>query len=330
MPTISLTAENFSGAYAGFNTTRPVLLEVSWLEMMTASLTLGFQKWPEVASAGFPLWSHRIGLGMSATSYLMDDSGTWRLDPAYASLDLSEKSAMSYWQGMIFSKITAARHLGIPWLANVDDMRSKGQLQTNVRTKSRGDLVGRDKDDAYHVIEAKGRSQRVEAGLIQHAKDQAAEISSINHSIPATTSACISKLWKCPIEVLLDDPPADGNEKIKLSFEDDQFWSWYYSGITKHIKEYSINPFLESFPAKVKLPSDYIWVLLSDWLDTPWRRYPHPDFRGSILIGLPNQIIKFPSAAREYTSVEANSFKFENSESLFIASDHVALARVEF
>ncbi|MEE4297339.1 MAG: hypothetical protein V2J20_12065 [Wenzhouxiangella sp.] len=331
MPTISLTAKNYRGTYVSFNTTAPVLLEVSWLELMTASLTLGFQKWPEVATTGFPFWFHRMGLGMSATAYLREDSSSWHLDPAYASLDLSEKAAMSYWQGMIFCKIAAARHLDVPWLANVDDMRSKGQLRTSGTTKSRGDLVGRDRADAYHVIEAKGRSQRVEAGLIEHAKDQAAAISSINGSTPSTTSACISKLWKCPIEVLLDDPPTDGDDKIKLSFKEESLWSWYYYGIINYIQENSVRPQQKWWLSKVDKPSGYLWAILSDWPQAPWRFLLAPHFEGSFwAIGLPTRVVETPSAAREYTFSNNNTAHSSDNKSLFVASDHVALLRADF
>lgn len=318
MPNIKLTAQNFSGTFAALNSTTNVSL--SHVQFLLASLTLGFQRLGGFYKSGFRSMFHRFGIGMSSLAYFEDHRGNWKLADDYNKLDASEKSAMSYWQGMVFAKLIAERHLNVPWLAHVDDMRAKGLLTTTAPTKERGDLVGRDRSGAWHVIEAKGRSSCLETGLLTKAKLQASLVATINGVSPQTNSACISKLWKTPIEVLLDDPPQDENSQESWDFKENTFWEYYYGNMAGYIKKSDLaekNNFLKSYRVAPLLYGDLPFPgfpRFSKWL---WRDWPH------LWIGLPIDIIDSPA--------KASSYKYEtpkgnvNEEGIFIASDHSAL-----
>ena len=212
MAEIKLITKRFRGAYKSLNKTE--MLTITRRAFLRASLTLGFQRFGDFWHSGWRSWTHRLGTGLSGLAYLESSSANLHLSPDYGRLDGSEKSAMSYWQGMIFAKLVAEQKLSVRWLAHVDDMRSKGLLTTTASTNERGDFVGHTLAGDWHVVEAKGRSTHLEKGLVKKAKRQAALVKTINGVAPHTHSACVSCLWKNPIVVLFDDPPGGGAAKV--------------------------------------------------------------------------------------------------------------------
>ena len=209
MSNISLEITKFRGNYAHLN--QPYThLEVSKLEMMLASITLGFRSWSEPDILSWRSLIHRFGLGLSSISYLEEDEELWRRHSSYAHLDGSEKGAMSYWQGMIFAKVIAEKKLDIPWLIHADSLTKSGQLIRATKSK-KGDFMGRDINQKWHSIEAKGRSNSVEKGLIKHAKKQAKSIKKTSPIQATTASVCLSSILKSGIKIRLIDPPIDQN-----------------------------------------------------------------------------------------------------------------------
>lgn len=203
---------------------------------LAATLTLGFQRFSSVVQAGPRLWLHRLGQGLSGIAYLSNKGGFLCLSQDHRALDGSEKTGMSYWQGMVFAKLAVAEVLRIRWLQHADAMESLGRLDRNTGQgkNSRADMVGQDDNKRWHVVEAKGFSRTLPPGAIQNAKDQAGIVGTIDNEPPTTTSASIACLWKSPIEIVLDDPPPIKNEKWHLNRDD--YWSSYYGGIANYIR----------------------------------------------------------------------------------------------
>jgi hypothetical protein len=140
---------------------------------------------------------------------------------------------------MALAKIIAQTELGIPWLANVDQMRASGALTITSGSSERGDLVGRDASARWHVVEAKGRSSPYPSSLVTKAKSQSARVTAINGHPPATTSACIASLFEQPISVLLDDPPPQGDPNgEQWRIEEDLFFKEYYRGIIGLLRDF--------------------------------------------------------------------------------------------
>lgn len=244
MGRISVSVEGFTGDYAGLNGVRE--MNVSRRAILGASLTLGFQNFGDLMSAPGRQWLHRILQGCSCLNCLSKTGRGWSGHEFRDSLDASEKSQLSYWQGMIFAKLVAAEVLSVPWLANVDDLVSSGTVVTDDESEERGDLVGRCRQDRWHVVEAKGRSNPYSSELVEKAKQQASRIVSVSGHAPVTHSACVASLWEDPIKVILADPPPDGDES--LDFQDEQFWKNYYAGISGYIREFSeITEFTKPF-----------------------------------------------------------------------------------
>ena len=168
MANVTVTCRNFPTEYVpanGMHTRDISLRAVLW-----AVVTVGAQRFPDVSSIGWRVFFHRFGMGISALSFLEQTPEGLCLSDRYRSLDRSEKGAATYSYGMALAKIVADVELGMPWLAHVDQMRQSGVLTIASGTNERGDLVGRDSNDAWHVVEAKGRSNSYPTSLIMKAK----------------------------------------------------------------------------------------------------------------------------------------------------------------
>jgi hypothetical protein len=316
---ISIQTTGFTGAYAALNGSS--LVDVTRLAFLRASLTLGFQRFGDVMSAGWRLWSHRLGLGFSGLAYLEDRTGNLCRVAEHSALDSSEKGAMSYWHGMVFAKLVAEHTLQIPWLAHVDDMIRKGVLTATPGTKERGDLAGRTLAGDWHVIEAKGRSSRIEKDLIQDAKHQAALITLVSGRTPRTHSACVTCLWTDPIKVILDDPPPkEGDDTESWSFTDAEFLNYYYRNMAAYIQSYGSQTGQDTLLGYVTAPLFPYFLEEREFF--PFM--PRDLFRRAPLrIGLPAEILESPTQAAVFL---ANR---DSNPSPYIGLDGVALLGVQ-
>ncbi len=237
MANVRVTCQNFAGPFAATNGVRT--RDISQRAVLRAVVTVGAQRFRDVLSPGWRHLLHRFGMGLSAVSFLRQTPAGLCLSDTYGSLDGSEKGAATYWYGMALAKIVAETELGIPWLAHVDQMRVSGALTITSGSNERGDLVGRDGQARWHVVEAKGRSSPFPGSLVANAKSQSARVTKIDGHSPATTSACIASLFTQPISVLLDDPPPqDDANGEQWEIEDDLFFKEYYRGITQLLRAF--------------------------------------------------------------------------------------------
>ncbi|MEJ5344446.1 MAG: hypothetical protein WHS83_06010 [Chloroflexus sp.] len=246
MACVEVTCSNFSNKYARINGKKR--RKVSRFMVLRSVVTVGFQRFTDIFLPWWPTlqdswkWSsllHRFGMGLSAFSFLRQSSADLCLDHSFQALDSSEKAVVSYWCGMALAKIVADTELEVPWLMHVDVLHKKGALILQGSTNERGDLVGLGKRDDWHVVEAKGRSNKYHRSLVEKARKQAERIVRINDKKPATNSACITSLFTQPISVLLEDPPADGEENgEQWNIRQDDFFRNYYGAIITYLRQF--------------------------------------------------------------------------------------------
>ncbi len=292
MANIEISCRNFTGSYARLNGTRNK--NVSRRAFFRAVLTVGMQRFEDLFRLGWRGFVHRFGMGLSAFSFLEQNGNDLCLSTEYSKLDMSEKGAATYWYGMAMAKLVAETELSIPWLAHVDQLRDSGALTTSSLSKERGDLVGKDGNNRWHVIEAKGRSNQYPVSLVTKAKNQAARVIAVNGQAPVTTSACIASLYSQPISVLLDDPHIDNESKEQWRIKDDEFFREYYRGIIEYLRE--IRPRREHvigntvFVAAPLYP--FYWEFFHEPPPFPWKHR-----ETDLEIGLLNDIYKKPESA---------------------------------
>lgn len=235
MANIEIICRNFTGSYAVLNGSRRI--DISQRAFLRAVITVGMQRFSDMARLGWRGFFYRFGIGMSALSYIEQRGNSLCLAAEYQHLDMSEKGVSSYWYGMALSKLVAETELSIPWLSHVDRMKGSGALQTSSDSNERGDLIGRGLNNDWHVLEAKGRSNKYSVDLVTKAKNQAARVISINGQPPSTTSACIAALFSEPISVLLDDPDWDKESNEQWEIKDKEFFQEYYRSIISYLRE---------------------------------------------------------------------------------------------
>jgi hypothetical protein len=190
MADILLQARSFSDTYSELNGTYRI--PVSLRTYVRAALTIGFQSGVDARAADRSVRRYLFTSAHGLFGFLQDLKGNLSLKSAYHTIESSEKGTLTFRHAAILAKIVADRHLKIPWLANVDEMRRQGYLTTNEATKERGDYVGLDEAQNWHAIEAKGRSNGVADSLVEEAKKQASRIETVNGVAPAIHAACIT------------------------------------------------------------------------------------------------------------------------------------------
>lgn len=277
---IDVVCAGFAVPFDEFNRNEPI--EVTNLEILLAIATVGIQSFWKLSD-----WEVKLSRLLTAAStclYLKEESQGLCMSDAFEKIDTSEKSIVSYWLGMGFAKIVAAKILGVVHLQGVDNLKNQGTLNLANNIMRRGDLIGLDRKQQWHAIEAKGRSTdrkfTVKQNLAVDAKNQSKNIASVHNKKIATNSACLAALRTNPISLLLFDPPAGEIESLPLN--PSEFYKRYYADVIKTInflgsveKEINGQRFvvatlsIGSLPARPSLNWELKLGLLKDFYDSP-------------------------------------------------------------
>ncbi|MDK2014370.1 MULTISPECIES: hypothetical protein [unclassified Deinococcus] len=145
----------------------------------------------------------------------------------YEFLDPSEKSNTSYYIGLSLAHMFAERLLKIPWLMHLDVYQNQHNVVAAVDTRSRPDLFGFNSRGKWYIIEAKGRSNEMEKGLIQKAKDQTDKVISINGDNPVRI-ASVAHFIDNKVNVNWIDPDEFSADAVSYIVNIDQFFEQYY------------------------------------------------------------------------------------------------------
>lgn len=164
--------------------------------------------------------------------YLKRSERTYFLDP-------SEKSVISYYLGMIFTKLISSRVFFIDYLTHVSAIQKQiGKHAIGVNTPRRSDFIGYQiRHDHWSVWEAKGRIQysleALESGYLQ-----AREVSAINGKKPKYGAVCMTYYDGGNLTAQVKDPEGIGN--VELNFLTAHFYQGYYQHICELYKEEDI------------------------------------------------------------------------------------------
>lgn len=152
------------------------------------------------------------------------------IHPAYFNLESTEKANLAYWIGMAMAGFFAADVLDVPRLVHASQ-RKHVQVR-NKKNKSLADLVGRDRNQHWHVVEAKARTKNPSVKESKKWKAQANTISTINHQAIRTGSysACI---LANPCTGMLVDPPLSGPN---WNVDERRFGEYYYHPMVDFLK----------------------------------------------------------------------------------------------
>lgn len=230
MPSITYTAADFPlNSPPGLQ--GPNILNVTWADIEWAAITVGRRNYPDVVQHGLFSWYERNYRTFMIYANLMEaPNGRLARTTAYAGLDPSEKSAISYFIGLTTAKLFAEATFGVPWLMHLDVYNA--QLQPiNFNANLRPDLVGVDMINDWLVMESKGRSRSVPQAIMTQAKLQTASLQLIAGMAPTCCVAIGTGIPSNYIHARLQDPSGASKESFKVMVTPDDFLKEYYRPI---------------------------------------------------------------------------------------------------
>jgi hypothetical protein len=159
---------------------------------------------------------------------------------AFQALDGSEKTAISYFLGLVAAKLVAEKALGVSWLLHLDIYHDylkykvtpgaalRNGKPRNANQEVRPDLVGRNSSKKWFAFEAKGRSGSVDNDALVKAKEQACALQTVRGKSVELHIALQSYFRKSGLTVRWEDPPANDNSGCYLQVPDATFFERYY------------------------------------------------------------------------------------------------------
>jgi hypothetical protein len=133
--------------------------------------------------------------------------------------------------GMALAKLFCELALGVPWLMHVDRYRRRHQIA--FKSRRRPDLFGQDATRRWVVVEAKGRSNGIEPGLLPKIVRQKSSIRTIAGVRPWLAMGAISSFDAGTLRLDVLDPPIEDLEGEDVHIDPDEFASAYYEPITE-------------------------------------------------------------------------------------------------
>lgn len=159
--------------------------------------------------------------------------------PRMMYLDSSEKSMISYYLGMFFTKLLSKKLYGIDYLTHlntIEKIQGEGFLDS-FNGKWRPDMIGyKVADDTWSIWEAKGGSNR-RAPALKIGCEQAGEIKTVNQKCPQPAAVCMTYYDHSYLTAIVKKTMAKG-EGIELEVSERGFWESYYGGIRQLFMEY--------------------------------------------------------------------------------------------
>jgi len=223
-------------------------LQFTVQELMWSAITVGRANFIDVLSNGIYSEYEILYRASLIIANIAIKGTTLVKSSAYEHLDPSEKSAVSYFLGLTFTKLMSYKLLKIPWLLHIDVYRDQftknGQALRFVSGRSRPDLIGLDINEKWIVIESKGRSNFMEGILLDSAKNQAKNLGQIGHETPNMKIAVITHFTNGQLTVDWADPEGMNDNCFDIKTDREEYLSNYYKVIfnilaTKNINEIS-------------------------------------------------------------------------------------------
>lgn len=152
-------------------------------------------------------------------------------------LDSAEKSVISYYIGMFFTKMISKKLYDIDYLTNLNMIESEtGEYMDYFQAKWRPDMIGyKAAEETWSVWEAKGGSNR-RAPALKLGCQQAGEIQTINGSAPDASAVCMTYYDHGYLTAIVKNAKAEEGALLKINKKN--YYKAYYEGIRQLFLEY--------------------------------------------------------------------------------------------
>lgn len=254
--TISLETESSNSDSGLINNT--IELEFTNKELLHAIVTCGMPV--QRLTAAFP---EKKRLEFLYKLFLVEtalDTEGDRLKKAkkIAYLDSSEKSVISYYMGMFFTKMISHRLYDSEYLTNLNliDTPDHKEFIDFFASEWRPEMIGyRPETKCWSVWEAKGGSNRREQALKKGA-DQLKAIGTLNGGRPDPAAVCMTYYDHGYLCGILREPESD-TEGEQLRFSEEDFYKAYYKPICELFLDKGSNLRLYDAYAEITLELPY-------------------------------------------------------------------------
>ena len=226
MPILRYHAEDFAAGNALLVGTHDI--EVTWEQINWAAQTVGKAEHHVGVHGLFSLFEAVYRTTIVWANLMESAAGRLIKSPAYEALDPSEKGSISYYLGLIFAKLFASLRLDTHWLLHFDVYGEEHDALLEGAEKP--DLIGLNEAGDWIVYEAKGRTNGFLASVLEEAKDQAEEITTIGGVEPTLRIGSLVYFRSDGLHLSVVDPPAGKRRRsrnVKVSKQ--EFLASYYS-----------------------------------------------------------------------------------------------------
>lgn len=237
MPQIAFKPYKFSGKWSHLNKDYTHTFRIQ--DLLRSIVRVGKRNHSDLAKYGYYSkmeMQYKIAIILANTK--ISSSNLMLRGDVYKLLDPSEKTNISYYLGLAFSHLLSESILRIAWLMHLDVYHKGYNIKYNSsRSKSRPDLFGQDALGDWVVIESKGRSNSMELGLLNIAKDQTRRIHSISHGLSPVVSkrplkiASVTHFIGNRLTVNWMDPDESDDDAETIEVVDSDFFREYYRSV---------------------------------------------------------------------------------------------------
>lgn len=216
------------------------MLSITWPEIFHAAITLGRKDNCDVLHHPVHSFYEIKFRYYMVKAFLNEENNRIKISNAYETLDPSEKSAINYFNGGIFTSIIARRIFNVLYLMHIDvykdNLYSSESLELVQNSKDiRPDFVGKDNKDEYYIFESKARTH-FSRTVLNQAYNQSKNINMINDKTPKLKLGCLTWHNNNVFKIAVKDPKETNDKAMDLLFDESEFFLNYYVFIFNYLK----------------------------------------------------------------------------------------------
>lgn len=172
-------------------------------------------------------------------------------------LDSSEKSVISYYLGMFFTKLISRRLFDVDYLVHlnmVENMQGDDFIDYFC-SDWRQDMIGfKIEDNSWSVWEAKGGSNH-RGPALKKGCEQADNIAVINGIKPNPAAVCMTYYDHGYLQAVVKK--TEGKDGVPVTFRENQFFETYYKPLRELFLEHRLNINRELQEVEIEIPVPY-------------------------------------------------------------------------
>jgi hypothetical protein len=210
-------------------------VDCAWSDILRAAISVGRRNARAVFAHGqYSVFEANYRAYMVKANLTEDQNQRLVRTEAYQELDPTEKGAVSYFLSMGLVKLLCEHFFGVKWLLHLDNFA--GDIDPPLGRGSRPDLIGRDANDDWVVVEVKGRSNEIRDTVLDDGKAQCTMITHIEQQVPALRIVAALGFEEHRVQTVIRDPEGDRDPRSELKIGRAKLLREYYTPIADAVR----------------------------------------------------------------------------------------------